>query len=60
VGLRLSEPLIRGMIARGAENATKFTGGNRPGMAELLSAPLCAGSAADTIPREREEARAFL
>ena len=26
----------------------------------MLSAPLCAGSAADTIPREREEARAFL
>jgi hypothetical protein len=28
--------------------------------AEKASAPLCAGSAADTRPREREEARAFL
>jgi hypothetical protein len=48
------------MITPGAENATKFTGGTAPEIGGFVVCAACAGSAADTIPRERKEARAFL
>jgi hypothetical protein len=37
-----------------------FTGGNRPRDRRYCCLLACAGSAADTAPREREDARAFL